>query len=424
MLILDEDMEGTITLHEYFNALEAYGVAGEPHFDPDGGDNYVPFDNRALFKLVSIMKQRNLGTQDVFNACDTSGDGAISLHEFEQFLSSMSSEFSQKEIHSIHKFFDVDSNGICEEREFKAQMKKAERTFSNHKKSDAGKGARPQSAAVQGLGVDLSSTQNTRKNNFMDSENQMNDYIKGYDSLTPEAKTQMIVTYLNEELRVRKLMPGRVFAMADSGRTNSVKFQECLKMLAKMIPDLSYAFLNELPIVFQLGEEQFISKSDFEMLFADQYNQRPPSPVKKNKISRNPRLQQEAMAILKFIAELFKSKQITSEDVFTRVDRRFGGVLTVYELKEGIKAALGQEAAAVSFKKVEMALDVNQTGEVTRQEFVSLMSNAAVSIEDTSSYYKILESLKTGHFPKKEVAKKQAKAAPSRRAPAKSEKKS
>lgn len=112
------------------------------------------------------------------------------------------------------------------------------------------------------------------------------------------------------------------------------------------------------------------------------------------------------MAILKFIEEVFKSKQITSEDVFTKVDRRFNGVLSVYELKEGIKAALGQEAAAVSFKKVEMALDVSQTGDISRQEFVNLMKNAAASIEDTSSYYKILDSLKTGHFPKKEATRK------------------
>jgi len=31
ILILDEDMEGNITLAEYQNALEAYGQSGEPH---------------------------------------------------------------------------------------------------------------------------------------------------------------------------------------------------------------------------------------------------------------------------------------------------------------------------------------------------------------------------------------------------------
>ena len=30
-MILDEDIEGIITLEEYMNALEAYGVSGEKH---------------------------------------------------------------------------------------------------------------------------------------------------------------------------------------------------------------------------------------------------------------------------------------------------------------------------------------------------------------------------------------------------------
>ncbi len=31
IMILDEDLEGSITLEEYMNALEAYGCAGENH---------------------------------------------------------------------------------------------------------------------------------------------------------------------------------------------------------------------------------------------------------------------------------------------------------------------------------------------------------------------------------------------------------
>ena len=38
-MILDEDMEGTITKEEYYNALEAYGVTGEKHFD----EGYIVF---------------------------------------------------------------------------------------------------------------------------------------------------------------------------------------------------------------------------------------------------------------------------------------------------------------------------------------------------------------------------------------------
>jgi hypothetical protein len=35
-MILDEDVEGTITKEEYYNALEAYNVSGEKHKSLDG----------------------------------------------------------------------------------------------------------------------------------------------------------------------------------------------------------------------------------------------------------------------------------------------------------------------------------------------------------------------------------------------------
>lgn len=36
IMVLDEDIEGVVTLEEFNNALEAYGVAGEKHKPMDG----------------------------------------------------------------------------------------------------------------------------------------------------------------------------------------------------------------------------------------------------------------------------------------------------------------------------------------------------------------------------------------------------
>lgn len=43
-LILDEDGQNSILLQEYYDALEAYGMAGEEHHDPNGTDYYAPFE--------------------------------------------------------------------------------------------------------------------------------------------------------------------------------------------------------------------------------------------------------------------------------------------------------------------------------------------------------------------------------------------
>ena len=60
VLILDEDMEGNISLEEYYNALEAYSCSGENHTALDGSDTYLNFQHQAMFKLLDILKERNI----------------------------------------------------------------------------------------------------------------------------------------------------------------------------------------------------------------------------------------------------------------------------------------------------------------------------------------------------------------------------
>jgi hypothetical protein len=40
VMILDEDLEGSITKDEYYDALEAYTVSGEKHMSLDGSIYY------------------------------------------------------------------------------------------------------------------------------------------------------------------------------------------------------------------------------------------------------------------------------------------------------------------------------------------------------------------------------------------------
>jgi len=76
-------MEGHITLEEYQNALEAYGQGVEKHVAPDGSDYYVPFEQRAIFKLLTIMGDRGITAMELFRSCDISHDGQINLRELE-----------------------------------------------------------------------------------------------------------------------------------------------------------------------------------------------------------------------------------------------------------------------------------------------------------------------------------------------------
>jgi len=154
VLILDEDMEGNITLQEFYNALEAYNCAGEKHTNPDGSDYYASYEHRAMFKLLKILKDRKISYQELFRSCDVNNDRDVNIRELETVLTGLSSEFYQKDTQAIHNFFDVDRNSICSESEFMAQLAKAEKLLAQHNERLAGgvsRGARGSMARNDGL---------------------------------------------------------------------------------------------------------------------------------------------------------------------------------------------------------------------------------------------------------------------------------
>ena len=67
--IMDEDMEGVITLQEYQDALEVYNCSGEDHAAVDGTDFYVSAEHRSVFKLLSILKDKGVSPTDLIKSC-------------------------------------------------------------------------------------------------------------------------------------------------------------------------------------------------------------------------------------------------------------------------------------------------------------------------------------------------------------------
>jgi len=52
----------------------------------------------------------------------------------------MSSEFKQKDLHSIYNFFDVDGNNVCTENEFEEQLGKARPLYESYLQREARSG--------------------------------------------------------------------------------------------------------------------------------------------------------------------------------------------------------------------------------------------------------------------------------------------
>ena len=103
-------MEGNISLQEFYNALEAYNCAGEKHGPTDGSDYYVSFEHKSMFKLLSILVERNITYMELFRSCDVNNDQDVNIRELETVLQGLSNEFYQKDTQAIHNFFDIDKN--------------------------------------------------------------------------------------------------------------------------------------------------------------------------------------------------------------------------------------------------------------------------------------------------------------------------
>lgn len=116
--ILDEDYNGSISFKEYCFALQTYNCVGEElAVDP----NEVSPQLLSVFKLLKLMRERELSEAELFRMIDVSNTQTLDLAELDQVVSALG-DFQKKEIHSIHAYFDVDKNGEIDKTEYHDMM--------------------------------------------------------------------------------------------------------------------------------------------------------------------------------------------------------------------------------------------------------------------------------------------------------------
>jgi len=131
--------------------------------------------------------------------------------------------------------------------------------------------------------------------------------------------------------------------MADTQRSNSVKFSLILDALNKVLPNLTREFMDQIPYAFEMSPSDMLSKEEFDMLFDTTSANHGPQPS-----ALKVRNQRDAMAnnsadytaIIKYFAECLHKENITALRFFKKADRNFNQVLTVDELKDQVKISL------------------------------------------------------------------------------------
>lgn len=110
--IFDEDINGTISIEEYYNTLYAYNCLGEmaQGKNNESNNNGMSYTTNCVYKLVQVLKERNIPNDKLFQLIDKDGSGTIDPFEMKLALKSFG-QFNEKELFSIRNYFNVDNNG-------------------------------------------------------------------------------------------------------------------------------------------------------------------------------------------------------------------------------------------------------------------------------------------------------------------------
>lgn len=100
----------------------------------------------------------------------------------------------------------------------------------------------------------------------------MDEFIPGFSQASPRTQGEKVTAFLANQLGQKNLQPARIFAMADTQRSNSVKFSLILDTLNKILPNLTREFMDQIPYAFEMSPSDMLSKEEFDMLFDTRSN--------------------------------------------------------------------------------------------------------------------------------------------------------
>jgi hypothetical protein len=92
-------------------------------------------------------------------------------------------------------------------------------------------------------------------------------YVAGYSMVDAEAKGDKLMKYIIQELNAKKILPARVFSMADSKRSNVIKLEDVMKTIPKLLPSLPKMVIDEMPIALLMDPSSELTLDDFKILF-------------------------------------------------------------------------------------------------------------------------------------------------------------
>jgi hypothetical protein len=89
--------------------------------------------------------------------------------------------------------------------------------------------------------------------------------------------------------------------------------------------------------------------------------------------------------LLKYLAEQLRDDNLQPRSFFKQLDTQHNGVLNVDQIKDGVKHWYPNAFDGLNYKKLERALDMNQKGYVSIQDFVNMMDRALAKGSNTDA---------------------------------------
>ena len=134
--IFDEDINGHVSIEEYYNALYAYNCLGGVTKAFETDNNALSYTDSCVYKLVEHLREKNITNLELFNQIDDDGGGTIDTIEMKIALKSFEI-FNEKELFCIRNYFNVDPSGEIDYDQFNDLMIKAQQVYETKQANDA-----------------------------------------------------------------------------------------------------------------------------------------------------------------------------------------------------------------------------------------------------------------------------------------------
>ena len=267
-------------------------------------------------RMTQVMKQKNISPMQTFELFDKDGDQTLSREELMQAFTAMGISVNSNESEVLFMFIDLDGSGSIDYKEFIKKLKRS------------------------GVAV--------------------------------RSKEEEVVNTIWEKITSVGLTLNNAFKIFDKDGNNLIEYEDMAGAFKTLNIKVDDSYLSELFKLIDITGDGKITNAEFVHIFK-RFNKVSYERSEDTKVD----WKFELMAKVEKVA---KTRDLSLEEVFNKIDRDGDGQVTLQELNELFKE-MSISLERNQFEKLFYAIDTNKSGFMSYSEFLAYINRARKEVE-------------------------------------------